>query len=139
MVSETVQASTLGRLRAGDAVNLERPLRLSDRLGGHLVQGHVDAVAEVTARAPVPDGSTRLSVAVPGHLRRYLVAKGSVALDGVSLTVAELTDQGFEVAIVPHTGRVTTLGAKGAGESVNLEVDLVAKYLERLAQLGRPL
>jgi len=110
----------------GDRVNLERPLRLADRLGGHLVQGHVDATAEVLA--PVPD----LRVSVPEGLGRYLVAKGSITVDGVSLTVAELDDTSFTVAVIPHTSEVTNLGGRRVGDRVNLEVDVVAKYVESM-------
>ncbi len=123
---ETLARTTLGDLVAGDLVNLERPLRLADRLGGHLVQGHVDAVGQVLA--PAPD----LAVRLPGHLARYVVEKGSIAVDGVSLTVVGVNHGAFTVAVVPHTAAVTTLGTKAAGARVNLEVDLVAKYVERL-------
>jgi riboflavin synthase len=123
---ETLRRTTLGARQAGDRVNLERPLRFSDRLGGHIVQGHVDAVGEVLA--PVPD----LRVALPGALRRYLIEKGSITVDGVSLTVVEPTEDGFTVAVIPHTAEVTTLGARRPGDRVNLEVDLIAKYTERL-------
>jgi riboflavin synthase len=99
---------------------------VSDRLGGHIVQGHVDAVGEVVE--PVPD----LRVRMPEDLRRYVIEKGSITVDGVSLTVVEPTDDGFTVAIIPHTAEVTTLGAKRPGDTVNLEVDLIAKYVERL-------
>lgn len=132
-VEETLARTRLGRLRPGDPVNLERPLRLSDRLGGHLVQGHVDGVATLVERTPLPDGSTRIGVSVPRSLLRYVVEKGSVAVDGVSLTVAALRDDGFEFAMIPHTATVTTLGSVGEGQPLNLEVDLVAKYVERLA------
>ncbi len=125
-VDETLSRTNLGLLAAGDPVNLERPVRLSDRLGGHLVQGHVDAVGEVVT--PAPD----LRVRVPSHLLRYIVEKGSISVDGASLTVVAALDDGFTVAVIPHTARVTTLGRKGPGETVNLEVDLVAKYVERL-------
>jgi riboflavin synthase len=101
-------------------------VRLADRLGGHLVQGHVDAVGEIVT--PAPD----LRVRVPAELLRYLVEKGSVTVDGCSLTVVTPLDDGFTVAVIPHTARVTTLGHKGPGEYVNLEVDLIAKYVERL-------
>ncbi len=127
---ETLARTTLGGRSVGDAVNLERPLRLADRLGGHLVQGHVDAVGEVLG--PAPD----LRVGVPAGLARYLVAKGSVAVDGVSLTVVEPGDDHFAVAVVPHTAEVTTLGRRGAGDRVNVEVDVVAKYVERLLAGG---
>jgi riboflavin synthase len=118
--------TNLGQLEAGDPVNLERPVRLSDRLGGHLVQGHVDAVGEVVT--PAPD----LRVRVPSHLLRYIVEKGSISVDGTSLTVVAALDDGFTVAVIPHTAQATTLGRKEPGQLVNLEVDLVAKYVERL-------
>ena len=123
---ETLRRTTLGSRRAGDRVNLERPVQVSDRLGGHIVQGHVDAVGEVVE--PVPD----LRVRMPDDLRRYVIEKGSITVDGVSLTVVEPTDDGFTVAVIPHTAEVTTLGAKQPGDTVNLEVDLIAKYVERL-------
>ena len=126
VVDETLARTALGDLAPGDPVNLERPVRLADRLGGHLVQGHVDAVGEVVA--PAPD----LSVRFPAALSRYLVEKGSVAVDGCSLTVAHVDGDTFSVAIVPHTAQVTTLGRRRPGDRVNLEVDVVAKYVERL-------
>jgi riboflavin synthase len=129
---ESVERTTLGQLTPGDPVNLERPVRLADRLGGHLVQGHVDAVATVTARVPEADGSTRLTIRVPDHLRRYIVEKGSVTVDGVSLTVTDTTEEEFGVALIPHTLAVTTLGVRQPGDTVNLEADVVAKYVERL-------
>ena len=123
---ETLRRTTLGAREVGDRVNLERPLLVTDRLGGHIVQGHVDAVGEVVA--PVPDLAVRMS----GDLRRYVIEKGSITVDGVSLTVVRPTDDGFTVAVIPHTAEVTTLGAKAPGDTVNLEVDLIAKYTERL-------
>jgi riboflavin synthase len=123
---ESFARTNLGQLEAGDPVNLERPVRLVDRLGGHLVQGHVDAVGEVVR--PVPD----LEVAMPADLGRYVVTKGSITVDGVSLTVVDVTDGGFTVAVIPHTAEVTTLGHKGPGDRVNLEVDVMAKYAEKL-------
>ncbi|MEZ5381080.1 MAG: riboflavin synthase [Microthrixaceae bacterium] len=123
---ETARRTNLGDLVVGDPVNLERPLRLADRLGGHLVQGHVDGVAKVLAPAP------NLEVAVPDGLGRYLVEKGSVTLDGVSLTVASLSDGVVAVAVIPHTAEVTNLGGRTPGEYVNLEVDVVAKYVESM-------
>jgi riboflavin synthase len=125
-VDETLARTNLAGLQAGDRVNLERPMRLSDRLGGHLVQGHVDAVGEVVTPAP------ELRVRAPAHLMRYVVEKGSITVDGASLTVVAALDDGFTVAVIPHTAQVTTLGYKGPGQQVNLEVDLVAKYVERL-------
>ena len=123
---ETYTRTGLGDLEAGDPVNLERPVRLADRLGGHLVQGHVDAVGVVVD--PVPD----LRVRMPADLLRYVVEKGSITVDGVSLTVVEPLDDGFTVAVIPHTAEVTTLGRRRPGDTVNLEVDVIAKYTERL-------
>ena len=128
---ETLRRTTLGGRRAGDRVNLERPVQVSDRLGGHIVQGHVDAVGEVVD--PVPD----LRVRMPDDLRRYVIEKGSITVDGVSLTVVQPTEDGFTVAVIPHTAEVTTLGAKQPGDTVNLEVDLIAKYVERLVAFPR--
>ena len=129
---ETFSRTNLGDLKPGDRVNLERPVRLADRLGGHLVQGHVDAVGEVVE--PVPD----LRVRMPAELTRYVVEKGSITVDGVSLTVVDALDDGFTVAIIPHTAAVTTLGVRGPGDRVHLEVDVTAKYVEKLvsAQLA---
>jgi riboflavin synthase len=135
-VTETLVRTSLGALAAGDPVNLERPLRLSDRLGGHLVQGHVDGVGELVDRAPLPDGSTRMRFQLPAHLTRYIVEKGSITVDGISLTVAAVHDDGFDVAVIPHTLEVTNLGAKQPGDPVNLEVDVLAKYVERLLTPG---
>ena len=123
---ETLKRTTLGDRQPGDRVNLERPVRAQDRLGGHIVQGHVDGVGEIVE--PVPD----LRVRMPRHLLRYVVEKGSVAVDGVSLTVVDVLDDGFTVAVIPHTADVTTLGHKGPGDRVNLEVDVTVKYVERL-------
>ena len=125
-VEETLARTNLADLRPGAPVNLERPVRLADRLGGHLVQGHVDAVGEIVVRAP------ELRVRAPSEVLRYVVPKGSITVDGCSLTVVDLLDDGFTVAVIPHTAEVTTLGVKGPGAKVNLEVDLVAKYVERL-------
>jgi riboflavin synthase len=124
VVDETLARTALADLRPGDPVNLERPMRLDGRLGGHLVQGHVDAVGEVTNPAP--------ALAVATTSTRYLVEKGSISVDGVSLTVVDLSDEGFTVAVIPHTAEVTTLGARRPGDRVNLEFDLIAKYVERL-------
>ena len=128
VVDETYDRTCLGALAPGDRVNLERPVRLADRLGGHLVQGHVDAVGTIVT--PAPD----LRIAMdPEHLR-YVVEKGSITIDGTSLTVASLHDDGFSVAIIPHTAEVTTLGSKGPGDPVNLELDVIAKYVESLLE-----
>jgi riboflavin synthase len=131
-VVETLARSNLGDLEPGDRVNLERPVRLADRLGGHLVQGHVDATGTVRAREPQADTSERFRFDAPDEVLRYVVHKGSITVDGVSLTVAAVRDDGFDVAVIPHTLAVTTLGVRVAGARVNLEVDLVAKYVERL-------
>jgi riboflavin synthase len=133
-VTETLDRTSLGSLRAGDPVNLERPVRLADRLGGHVVQGHVDAVGTLMASAPLSDGSTRMTFAAPAAVLRYVVEKGSITVDGISLTVAALddADDTFTVAVIPHTLAVTTLGARQPGDPVNLEVDVLAKYVERL-------
>jgi riboflavin synthase len=131
-VEETLRRTCLGALVVGMRVNLERPVRLTDRLGGHIVQGHVDGVGEVAEKTPLADGSTRLRVAADDTILRYVVEKGSIAVDGVSLTVAGVDEKTFEIALIPHTATVTTLGIKGPGDPVNLEVDLLAKYVERL-------
>jgi riboflavin synthase len=128
---ETLDRTSLRGVEPGAVVNLERSVKLQDRLGGHLVQGHVDAVGEVVD--PVPD----LRVRVPEHLLRYIVEKGSVTVDGVSLTVVKPLADGFTVAIIPHTAHVTSLGSKQPGDPVNIEVDVMAKYVERLLQEGR--
>jgi riboflavin synthase len=133
LVAETLRRTALGRLEPGARVNLERPLALGGRLGGHLVQGHVDGVAKVLERTPVGDGE-EVRVTLPPELQRYVVEKGSVAVDGVSLTVAAVGPGWFSVALVPHTLEVTTLGRRRPGDLVQLEVDVVAKYVERLVQ-----
>lgn len=126
VTDETFSRTSLGDLRPGDRVNLERPVRLDDRLGGHLVQGHVDVVGEIVDPAPA------LRVRMPTGLTRYIVEKGSITVDGVSLTVVDELDDGFTVALIPHTEAVTTLGIKGRGDRVNLEIDVIAKYAEKL-------
>ncbi len=123
---ETLRRTNLGASVAGETVNLERPVRPTDRLGGHIVQGHVDAVGEIID--PVPD----LRIRMPRDLLKYVVVKGSITVDGVSLTVVDVLDDGFTVAVIPHTADVTTLGRKGPGDAVNLEVDVTVKYVERL-------
>ena len=132
VMHQTARLTTLGEREVGDRVNLETPLRAGDPLGGHIVQGHVDGVGKVEAIEP--DGfARRMRIAVPAPLRRYLVEHGSVTVDGVSLTVAALHDDGFEVALIPETIGRTTLGASSPEASrVNLELDVVARYVERL-------
>ena len=125
-VRETLSRTNLADLKVGDVVNLERPVRLMDRLGGHLVQGHVDCVGVIAN--PAPD----LRVTMPPELLRYVVEKGSITVDGCSLTVVRPDADGFTVALIPHTIEVTTFGRKGIGARVNLEVDVMAKYAERL-------
>jgi riboflavin synthase len=129
-VGETLSRTNLGALRPADPVNLERPVRPTSRLGGHLVQGHVDAVGTIVH--PAPD----LEIEAPEGVRRYLVEKGSVTADGVSLTVVKVTTSSFTVAIIPHTLGATTLGRKVVGDPVNLEADIIAKYTERLLRAG---
>lgn len=128
---ETLTVTALGMLKAGDPVNLERAMRLGDRLGGHLVTGHVDGVG--TIRSRVQDGDAlQITVEAAGDVLRYCVPKGSVAVDGISLTINDVTDRWFRVTIIPHTAKVTTLGVKQVGDSVNLETDLIGRYVERL-------
>ncbi len=128
---ETAKVTTLGSLKAGDPVNLERAMRLGDRLGGHLVTGHVDAIGTIRARAQEAD-ALQLMIEAPREVLRYCVPKGSITVDGISLTLNEVTDRGFRVTIISHTAKVTTLGIKQVGDAVNLEADLVGKYVERL-------
>lgn len=137
VVPETLSRTALGALEPGDPVNLEPSLRVGDPLGGHFVQGHVDAVGSV--RSVVPEGeSRRVWVDAPDSIVRYCLEKGSIAVDGVSLTVAALDDDGFEVALIPHTLAVTTLGGLEPGNEVNLEVDVLAKVVERLVAARLP-
>ena len=128
VVAETLARTNLGSLQPGDGVNLERAATPTTRLGGHIVQGHVDAVGRVLRAAP------DLEVTLPGDLARYVVVKGPIAVDGCSLTVVDAGDERFSVAIVPHTASSTTLGQKAPGDTVNLEVDLMAKYVEKLLE-----
>jgi riboflavin synthase len=128
VMEETLRRSSLGPLATGDAVNLELPLRAGDRLGGHIVQGHVDGVGRV--RRADAEG---IEVEAPANVLRYCVEKGSIAVEGVSLTIAAVGEDSFTVALIPHTRAATTLGALAKGGEVNLEVDVVAKYVERLA------
>jgi riboflavin synthase len=128
---ETMKVTTLGSLKAGDPVNLERAMRLGDRLGGHLVTGHVDGIGIIRSR--VQDGDAlQITIEAPRDVLRYCVPKGSTTVDGISLTVNEVTDRGFRITIIPHTAKVTTLGIKQIGDAVNLETDLIGRYVERL-------
>jgi riboflavin synthase len=128
---ETLARTTLGEWQPGTPVNLERPLKLGDELGGHMVSGHVDGVAVVRERR-AEQGSLRLTVQAPPELAKFIASKGSVALDGVSLTVNEVAGAAFGVNIIPHTAEVTTLGARQPGDRVNLEIDMLARYVQRL-------
>jgi riboflavin synthase len=134
---ETLRRTSLRRLEVGHPVNLERPATLGTRLGGHLVQGHVDGVGEVTRVESGDAGGAVLTVRVPRDLLRYVVEKGSITLDGVSLTVATLEDGDLTIALIPHTLAATTLGTARPGDPVNLEVDVIAKYVERLLEGSR--
>jgi riboflavin synthase len=129
--AETLRVTTAGRWRPGTRINLERSLKIGDELGGHLVSGHVDGIAEVTAREDLT-AMARLTLRAPAPLARFIAPKGSVALDGVSLTVNDVEDDTFSVLIIPHTLEVTTFGALLAGSALNLEVDLMARYAARL-------
>jgi riboflavin synthase len=135
LAEETLRVTTLGELAPGDRVNLERPLRLGGRVGGHLVLGHVDGVGRVVTIRP-EGGGRRLGVAVPPAVRPLLIPKGSVAVDGVSLTVAGLDDAGFTAALIPHTLTATTLGVREVGARVNLEMDVIGKYVQALVGTG---
>jgi riboflavin synthase len=131
VMAETLHRSCLGALAAGSRVNLERPMALGGRLGGHLVQGHVDGTGTVAERTPGEHWEL-VRVTMPRELARYVVEKGSVTVDGVSLTVVDAGEEYFTVSLIPTTLRLTTLGVKQVGDPVNLEVDVVAKYVERL-------
>ena len=130
-IAETLRRSNLGALKTGSQVNLERALAVGDRLGGHIVQGHVDATADFLSKRPEGE-SWVFRFALPLGIARYVVSKGSIAINGISLTVAGLAQDWFEVAIIPHTIQATTIGALAAGDAVNLEADVLAKYVERL-------
>jgi riboflavin synthase len=136
VMGETLSRSSLGGLAAGAPVNLERPMRLDGRLGGHIVQGHVDGTGTVLQRRP-GQGWDVVRISMPGSLARYVVHKGSVAVDGVSLTISAIGPDWIEVSLIPETLARTTLGRRQPGDTVNLEVDMIAKYVERLLQGGR--
>jgi riboflavin synthase len=134
---ETLECSTLGELAAGKRVNLERALRLSDRLGGHLVSGHVDAMATISERFQ-DRNAVRFTFRLPAAVNRFVAEKGSIAIDGISLTVNAVTEETFAVAVIPHTLAMTTLREKKSGDRVNIETDLIARYLARLLGVERP-
>ena len=133
---ESLARTNLGKLSVGSKVNLERALRLSDRLGGHMVSGHVDAVSSVVQRLPAGN-FVQFTFTVPAGLARYIIEKGSIAIDGTSLTVNSCDDRTFSIVVIPHTLEVTLLGALQKGDSVNIEVDLIGKYVEKMLQAGQ--
>ncbi|MFG2230075.1 riboflavin synthase [Streptomyces sp. NPDC048723] len=135
VMQETLNRSSLGALTKGSRVNLERPMALGGRLGGHLVQGHVDGTGEIISRTPSEHWEI-VKVALPANLSRYVVEKGSITVDGVSLTVVEAAADWFTISLIPTTLALTTLGIKQSGDPVNLEVDVLAKYVERLLAAG---
>ena len=133
----TMGNTNLGKLKAGSRVNLERALRLSDRLGGHMLSGHVDGTG-IIASAAEEENAVRVRIQAPGDIMKYIISRGSIAIDGTSLTVAGLGEGWFEVSIIPHTRESTTLIGKRAGEEVNLECDIIGKYVERLLKFKEP-
>jgi riboflavin synthase len=138
LAEETLQRTSLGRLQPGSLVNLELPARAQDRLGGHIVQGHVDGVGKLISLKKVTHGEDwRLALAIPEELARYVVTQGSITVEGMSLTVAAIEGNGVEIAIIPHTYQATNLRALRAGDSLNIEVDVLAKYAEKMAR-GKP-
>lgn len=139
--AETLALTTVGRWSAGTQVNLERSLKIGDELGGHIVTGHVDGLAVIVSRDEITEGAwgatARFRIRAPRHLARFIAAKGSVALDGTSLTVNDVQDDEFSVLLIPHTLAVTTWGTRAAGDALNLEVDLMARYAARLIEAPR--
>jgi len=131
VMPETLAKTNLGALKPGDRVNLERALQLGDRLGGHLVSGHIDGVGIIT-RIQRRDIASLVTIRAPEEVMRYIIKKGSVAIDGVSLTVVDFQPESFEVSLIPHTAHATTLGHKKVGDAVNLEADVIGKYIEKL-------
>ena len=134
--AETLSRTTLSKLRTGDKVNMERALRLSDRLGGHIVSGHIDGTARLQAKEKEGE-SVKISFVLGKDLLRYLINKGSIAINGISLTVNQVRDDGFSVNIIPHTAQNTTILDKKAGDEANIEVDVIGKYVERLLDKGK--
>ncbi|MDY4921022.1 MAG: riboflavin synthase [Phascolarctobacterium sp.] len=131
VMPETVRLTNIGSLHSGDKVNLERTLRLMDGLDGHIVSGHVEGLGTISAQRP--EGiATIVTIATPPELLKYIIKKGSIAIDGISLTVIEVTETSFSVSLIPHTAKETTLGFKKVGDSVNLETDIIGKYVERM-------
>jgi len=136
VMAETLRRTNLGELKPGDRVNLERALRPSDRLGGHIVSGHIDGVGAIESVVK-EDIANVFTVSGPSEVMRYVIEKGSIAIDGISLTVVDHTEKNFRVSIIPHTAAQTTLGVKKPGDKVNLEADVLAKYVERLLPGGK--
>jgi riboflavin synthase len=136
VAGETLRVSNLGELKPGGRVNLERALRLSDRIGGHLVSGHVDAIGRIREERAEGNGR-RIFIDAPENALKYVIRKGSIAVDGISLTVADADRTGFSIVLIPHSAEHTTLGVKSAGDSVNLETDMIGKYVERLLTAGK--
>ena len=133
---ETLDKTTFGKVRVGERVNLERALRLSDRIDGHLVSGHIDGLGRLTGRIPRANALV-VTVEVSESLARYMIPKGSVAVDGTSLTINSCSPHNFQVSIIPHTAKLTTIGFKPIGASVNIETDMLGKYVERFIAIGR--
>jgi len=131
---ETLEKTTLGNARAGERVNIERAMRLSDRLDGHLVSGHIDGVGTITGKK-IAGNAVVITFGIPVSISRYVIKKGSIAVDGVSLTVNNCDEGWFEVSIIPHTARLTTMGIKGEGGFVNIETDMIGRYVERFVGL----
>ncbi len=137
VMAETLAKTNLGQLKTGDRVNLERALALGDRLGGHLVSGHIDGVGTII-RKEKHDIATLITIAAPPQVIKYVVKKGSIAVDGTSLTVVDFGSENFQVSLIPHTAHMTSLGLKKTGDTVNLEADLIGKYIERLMGQAPP-
>jgi riboflavin synthase len=137
VMAETLDKSNLGILKTGDRVNLERALRLGDRLGGHIVSGHIDGTGTIS-QCEKRDIATLITIKAPETLMRYIIKKGSVAIDGISLTVVDFELDAFQVSLIPHTARETTLGFKKTGDTVNLEGDIIGKYIERMMSFRSP-
>ncbi len=137
VMPETLRRSSLGTLHSGSQVNLERAMAANGRFGGHIVSGHIDGTGTIASK--VPEGNAQIvTITTPPSLLRYIVEKGSIAIDGISLTVAKVTNSSFSVSLIPHTGACTTLLSKRAGELVNLETDVIGKYVEKLMQPTQP-
>lgn len=134
---ETLALTNLGELKTGDRVNLERAMRMNDRLGGHMVSGHVEGIGKIVKKESL-ENAVIMSIEVPPQVLRYCVPKGSITLDGVSMTLNQLSEKEVTICIIPHTAGMTTLGFKDAGDSLNLESDLIGRYVERLLQGGAP-